>query len=526
MALVCILIGVGSAQAFSETYTGSLNSDNPVFVHTFELRAGDTVLILANATSGNLDTFLSLADPDGIIVAENDDRDDVQLNSAVGHTATKSGAYTLTLSRYSDESSGGYRLSIETGDITLLDELDTHAEQVRLSGPALSLDTAHFRIHYTLSGADATTEEYVLEVAKVMEQVWQVEVHHMGWPAPPGDGRGGGDDRFDVYLVDMLDEDGFGALGSARPGEQYGDNPATAAVEQYATSTLIRLDNDFAELDDYGQTTGDLLRATAAHEFHHAIQHGYDMGDMLWYNEATSTWMETQVFPKVYDATGYVSYTYEYPELCFGTQNDPSGGLLMYGDWMFIQSLVDAHDQKLVFKMWSSVAQYEGFEGLKQTLAFYQDTIPNAFLRYRIQNIVRDYALAPQFEGATLWLAGDIGRVGRTSGYGVQELGANYIAFHPTPGTYRVNLLGNDSLELWAVGIRGGQADAIRLGSGGTISNADYEYMYLMVFNPAYDDDVNDCTSAQYSIETTAAGGTLAPVTQVWDARYFAPLHS
>jgi hypothetical protein len=198
---------------------------------------------------------------------------------------------------------------------------------------------------------------------------------------------------------------------------------------------------------------------------------------------------------------------------------------LVYGEWLFIQSLVDAHSDKAVYKLWSNIAQYDGFEALSQTLAFYDDNIPNMFARYHIQNLTRDYKFAPQFNDATVWLGGNITASGRISGYGVQELGANYVAFHPTPGTYNVSVVGDDSLELWAVGIAGDQADAILLGQGGTISNANYDYMYLIAFNPAYDDDVDDCVTVDYSIETTVSNRSLSPVTATWDATHFLPLH-
>ena len=522
--LVITLSTAMIVHAEPQVFTGTLDGDHPTFVTRFDLKAGDLVIITANATSGGLDTYLSLSNPAGVVVAENDDRNYHDQDSALGYTAKKDGTYTITLSRFDDEGGGDYRLNIEVGDISLLDALDTQPGEIRLSGPMLSLDTAHFRIHYTLRGLDATTEDYVRDVAKTMETVWQVEVHDMGWPAPPDDGRGGGDSRFDIYLTDMLDEDGYGALGAARPGFQYGDNPATAAIEHYATSTMIRLDNDFSEIENEDESVSDLLRVTAAHEFHHAIQHGYDQEDLLWYYETTSVWMETQVFPKIHDAENYLEYTDQYPELCFGTEDDPENGLLMYGEWPIIQSFVDRYGQKMLFQLWSNIAQYDGFAALEQTLAFYGDTVPEALARYRIQNLVRDYSLAPEFGTATPWLSDDIVRAGRINGYGAQELGANYIGFRPAAGTYSVNIVDNPSLELWAVGLHGNQADAINLGQGGTISNAHYDYTYLMVFNPAYDDLLDDCTTAHYQLETRPSSAALTPVTETWDAQYFLPL--
>ncbi|MEO8612775.1 MAG: MXAN_6640 family putative metalloprotease [Chloroflexota bacterium] len=521
--ILLTLAGFSVIRADDQTYTGALNADDPTFSTTFNLNRDESVYITADSTSGDLDTYLSLENADSVVVAENDDRDYNQLNSALGYTASQSGAFTITLSRAVDDSSGDYELKIVIGDASVLDNLDTQPAEITLSGPALTMDTAHFRIHYTLVGTDAVKKDYVYQVAKTMEDVWHKQVVEMKWPAPPSDGHSGGDARMDVYLLDTLDDDGYGAMGSARPGYQYGDNPNTAAVEHYASSTLLRLDNDFQELASEDDPIN-LMRATAAHEFHHAIQHGYDIDDLAWYAESTSVWMETQTYPKNQDATGYIDYNYRYPELCLGTQSDPEEGMMMYGEWLLIQSLVDAHGQKVIYKLWNDIAQYDGFDALDHTLAFFDDSIPNALARYRIQNIVRDYKFAPEFGGAVLWMSNNIGGTGRIDGYGVQELGANYIGFNPPKGTYRVNLVDNDSLELWAVGIKGDTASAIPLGHGGTISNQGYDHEYLMVFNPATPSDIDNCTYANYNLDVSPSNAALAPVIQTWDAKYFLPL--
>jgi hypothetical protein len=526
--LLMMIWGVSLVQADDQAYTGELDDDHPSFTTTFDLREGESVYVEANATSGDLDTYLSLQNPEGVIIVENDDRDYSQLNSALGYTAFADGTYTITLSRLYDDSRGDYELKIVVGDITVLDSLDTQADEINLSGgDERVLDTAHFRIHYTLEGSDAVTEDYLRIVAKTMELVWRDQIVEKGWPAPPSDGRDGGDARLDVYLMDLLGEDGEGIMGAARPGHQYGDNPNTPAIEQYAASTLLRMDNDFEEMEDEGDPIA-LMRATAAHEFHHAVQHGYDIDDLTWYAEATATWMETQTFPKDQDATGYVENAYRYPELCFGTESDPDDGLVMYGEWLFLQSLTDAHGDKAVFKLWSDIAQLDGFDALAQTLEFFNDDIPNALARYRIQNIVRDYKFALQFNDVTVWLSDNITQSGRTTGYGVQGLGANYLAFNPPTGSYRVSLEGDtdEVLELWAVGINGREASVMPLGRGGVISNEGYEYVYVMVFNPTYNDDLYECKFADYHLEVAPSSAPIAPVTATWDATQFIPLTS
>lgn len=528
VAVLIGVIGVGWAAAQDEGYRGTLSNSNENDQYEFILKAGESVLITAEATSGDLDPTLRLYGPDGALLAENDDRNADSLDPALGFTASETGSYTVIIARYDGHNnSGSYILHIRIGGAETLQPL-IELTLIELSGPTRTIDTPHFRIHYTESGADGTTEAFAQQVAKTMEEVWRIQIEQMGWPAPLSDGISGGDGRLDVYLIDMLDDEGQGALGMASPGDTYGDNPNTPQVERYATHATLQLDNDFAEIASKEKTAVDLMRATAAHEFHHAVQFGYDANDLYtWYFEATAVWMEIVTFPKSQDAVGYVDNNYDYPEICFGTTYEPSDGLLQYGEWMFIQSLVDVYGRKVVQELWENVARYDGFEALEATLAAYGDTIEAALARYRLQNVVRDYKFATYFEDdMLLWLEDRIvgGGSWRPSD-GVQELGANYYAFMPGDGVFNVTLSGdNNRLQLWGIGVRGAEADIFDLGRGGNLSTAGYDHMYLMVFNPEYDNILSECEYVDYALRVRSASGALARVERTLNARYFLPL--
>jgi hypothetical protein len=525
--LFIIAAGVGLASAQDLTYSGYIDSTAPSKSYTFELQAGQSALITAEATSGDLDTYLTLYDPSGASVAENDDRNPGEiLDSALGYTATVGGTYTVRVSRYEPgDSSGNFVLNITIGDESVLAGLD-QLLRIQLSGPEIIMDTEHFRIHYTFDGEDATDEIYVDHVLRTMEEIWRIQIERLGWPVPPADDQRGGDGRFDVYLVDLLGN-GDGIFGYASPEDDFGDNPNTPTVEAYATSSYLAIENDFSEVAVDDAEAVQLMRATAAHEFHHAIQFGYDINDAHdWYYEATAVWMEVITFFKEEDATGYVSYNYEYPELCFGTTADPGDGQLQYGEWLFLQSLSDVHGMEIVPKLWANIGEFEGFEALEKTLERYGDDIPTAVARYRVQNLLRDYDLAGEFQ-ATVWLENTIDAPGRWTftGEGIQELGANYFAFSMPPGVYQISLSGdNGALLLWAIGIQGTEAVEIPLGRDGLLSTHGYDYVYLMVFNPVYDEDVNDCTYGSYVLDVRLSSGEGAAATHTWDATNFAPL--
>src|SRR5690606_6776029 len=313
-----------------------------------------------------------------------------------------------------------------------------------------------------------------------------------------------------------------GALGYASPESIVGDNPNTPeVVEEYAGVSYLAVENDFDDVS--GGTAISLMRATFAHEFHHAIQFGYDVNDEHdWYYEATATWMETAAVTKDEDGTGYVSYTFEYPELCFGTENDPGDGQMMYGEWLFIQMLVDMYGNDVLYELWANIGKYEGFEALEHTLDAYGATIPFVLANYRIKNLARDYALAPEFD-ATVWLENTITDVGRWTftGQGIQELGANYYRVDVEPAVYYAGMVNDGgALELWAIGVTFEKVEATPLGRGGNFDTSKYEDVYLLVFNPRYG-DIDDCTYYDYDIDLTTAKGVPGEPLISFPATYY-----
>ena len=428
IGLMLLVLGIGIVSAQDNDYRGFLDRSTPEASYTFSLEVGDAVFITAEATSGNLDTTLVLRDPAGNIIARYDDRGQGIYNSSVGYTATVSGTYTVIVSRYAyHDTSGDFRLSMVFGEeASRARDAVAGANGVRLSGPELTQETEHFLIHYTREGRDAATDEYAGTVARAAEQVWDIEIEQMGWPIPPTDGMAGGDSRYDVYLLDLTDEwSGFALSGYTAPRHDFGDNPNTPVLEDKATSSYMALENDFEERSDIETRVGDLVYATAAHEFHHFIQDGLDYRDShTWYYEASASWMQMAITPKDDRTAAQVAYNFDYPELCFGTRQDPNFGQLAYGEWVFLQSLVDAHGPDIMTKLWANIAQYEGFDALEATLAKYDDTIPAAMARHRIQNLLRAYEQAPYMGDATVWMEQRITSPGQWDriGDGVQEL--------------------------------------------------------------------------------------------------------
>lgn len=497
----------------TKTVSGYLGGDVTLESYHFQFDIGDTVLVMAETTTDTLDPVLKLYDSNNRLLTENDDYNGRTFNSALVYSIIKSGEYIVTVERYEDTDFGEYTVSVTVGDDELYDYLDS-ISRFELSGTPLILDTEHFRIHYTRTGADDTTEAHVEMLSAILEEVWSIQIDEMGWPAPPSDSLYDDDPRYDVF-VGTLKKDENVTTGFTQSVDVIGDNPHTTAIEAYAGTSYMVIENDFSEslkVSDRTDVPG-LMRSTVAHNFHYAIQMGLDYAEThRWYTKASAAWMEVKTYPDVQDAVWYLYNMFEYPEICFGTENDPTEGLIGYSDWLFIQSLVDAHGESVVQNLWKDIAEYEQFEPLEKTLSDYLETVPEALARYRIQNLARDYELAPQFN-TTVWLEADINRNGEWthSGEGVQELGANYFAFKQRPGSYQIKL--NDEsgvLELWVIGVGNDEVEAFSLGNGGIINTSRYNFTYLMVFNPVYDNDLSDCTYYTYSLRINGAASSAA----------------
>ncbi len=153
-----------------------------------------------------------------------------------------------------------------------------------------------FRIHFYKSGTNKPGYD-VNKLAAALDSVYDFEVNFLGYPPPPSDNNAGGDDKYDIYIISLN-------------GGLYGYTEPETQVTNLTYTTFMVMENDFA---GYNTTGINAARATAAHEFHHAIQLGNYIfrEDDVWYYELTSTSMEEFVFDDVNDYYAYMkSYFY------------------------------------------------------------------------------------------------------------------------------------------------------------------------------------------------------------------------
>jgi hypothetical protein len=207
----------------------------------------------------------------------------------------------------------------------------------------------HFCIHWVPKGADAPhSKHWVNKQLNMMNKVWKFEVGKLGYRAPIKDGNAGGNSRFDVYLKDLFPEGYYGYCAAERP----------TSYNSHLYSGFCVLDNDFAK-SQFGAPPMDSATVTAAHEFFHAIQFGYDALEDSWMLEVSSTWMEERYNDNSNDNRQYLPYgQLKVPNRPLDTFQNPCCS--QYANWVFFQYLSEHYGVGIVKQIWNQAASFKG----------------------------------------------------------------------------------------------------------------------------------------------------------------------
>jgi hypothetical protein len=389
--------------------------------------------------------------------------------------------------------------------------------------------TDKFLIHYTFTG-DAAIDptdtnldgapDYINNASNALTYSWEVEINQMGWSPPPLDDGEGGDQRFDVYIEQLMPDGIAGYAGS--DGGYVGDNPQTPELERRAAYSYLSLDNDYAEILGSGgnETPLQLMQVTVAHEFNHVLQAGYDDFDpQYWLYEATASWVEDEVYPDVNDNISYIADLAAAPDRCRASTD------LAYGSWLFLRMLSEHYGQGIVQEIWALSRQYDGFDAIDRALLNHGSSLVQESQNFGVMNLLRAYqdgALYPSF-----LIEGQSTGSEYTPQSGVQSLGVDYIQLSlSTPTT--ISLTG-DGLSGRLVGIRfDGQADVIEMvGNSATVTPSGYQTLYAVVHNDLITGEEQDCAYLNYTLAFAPALGTDSPITTLWNAgKYISPAES
>ncbi len=234
----------------------------------------------------------------------------------------------------------------------------------QLAAPALSGEQTYlslsgrFKIHYTTTGTDAVPSySWVQTVAQTFDDV-AASYTSLQWQLAP---TAGNNVPYDVYLLDLAPQKLYGVTNS--------DQSASTASHPNAFTSWMELDNNFT---DSIYKTGSYsplqsLQITAAHEYHHAIQYGYNYYFDIWYAEATSTWMEDELYDSVNQLYSYATtwFTQSTLSLDIDASTSTGGG---YGRWIFNRYLSEKYPSEkygadTVRSIWESLASKPSPDG-------------------------------------------------------------------------------------------------------------------------------------------------------------------
>ncbi len=284
-----------------------------------------------------------------------------------------------------------------------------------LTNEAPPIDNAHFRIHYTQFGPNAATPQQAQLTADTMLAVYNAEVGRMGFNAPRSDGTlGGGSGLIDVYLGNL------GGLSPVNPIYGYcASDPHGASTTK--TSAYCALDNNFdpSKFDPQGQNPTPpigSLRVTAAHEFFHAIQFGYNIRQPRWFMEGSAVWMEDEVYPTIND---YYQYLPSSPIMIPSLPFTYNGIYTVYGDFALYKFLqAKFHDKSFVKKMWNQVGNngVGALTALKRVLKQHHSSLAKAMPVFGVWNTLP----RGSYPDRNSWLGF---LIGHRSGIGVWKVG-------------------------------------------------------------------------------------------------------
>ncbi len=310
-------------------------------------------------------------------------------------------------------------------------------------------------------GEDGGVEQGTIDAwLDTLEEVWSAEVDTHGFAAPPCTDQ----HYFDVYL-----------------GNTGGDVP-TIENDVYGYVTHYGNDCPYMVVHDTYPGGWGAAQVTAAHEFQHGIQSGYDWWEGDWWMEATAVWAEELVYPDVDDYLQYLNGGgwMDYPEYSLYYED----GWHEYGNVAWILYLDEYEGGPVAIRdMWERCAQVDADVAMDDILQDGGSSLPDAFVDFTA------HLTGHFFEDGDLWSPIWVTRShasypvdGAIAQYLPQRLGSNYVEFLPDGGgatTLEVTFEGDDGtvdFGMALVAFQGGSADYDAVIGGGplTLTVADF----------------------------------------------------
>src|SRR4051812_3436810 len=222
----------------------------------------------------------------------------------------------------------------------------------------------HYCIHYVKTTDDAPpladanhngVPDYVETMDGVFENVYAVENVELGWRAPNSDGSKGCHKnapancagKVDVYIKEIGSQ---GIYGYSAPDPQQRSNSQAA---------YLVMDDDYNKTQ-FPRYEGDPLQpmeVTAAHEYNHVLQFGYDTAQDTWMFESTAVWFEDRVYSEVNDylqyLTSWAQMTFV-PLTYFSSEGSDPLNVKVYGDVVWNRWLTKHFGDDILRQAWAN----------------------------------------------------------------------------------------------------------------------------------------------------------------------------
>jgi len=229
--------------------------------------------------------------------------------------------------------------------------------------------------------------DYVDQALAVAENVWSTEVGTMGYRAPLSDATStnhGPDGKLDIYLTNLGPQGLYGYCTSDDPGL---NTPGTFTASAYCV-----VDNSYTEGIFQNHTPIQNLKVTLAHEFFHAVQFAYDIGEDTWLMEGTATWMEDQVYDGINDNRQYLRNSQlKYPWIPL---DHSARCCFQYGSWIWFRFLSETIGPGVIQEIWDRADAAPGgpddysTQAISHVLAAHGTTFRKKFASFAVWNTI------------------------------------------------------------------------------------------------------------------------------------------
>ncbi len=282
--------------------------------------------------------------------------------------------------------------------------------------PVSSLDSTrestHFKFWYSVASGDTNavsptdtdsngTPDYIDTMMTVFEHVWSTEIDSFGYTAPPPAAKFGGVNKKYVVLFSKISSNTFGLTF---PDSLYKDNPNSTVIEKNASGSHIVMHNNYSQFPQHTQLED--IQVTAAHEFFHAIQDGYDVFSKSWLKESNATWMEDEVYDNINDNYSYLTNWFAQPWYALDATNAEINNH-WYGSWIFFRYISEhISGRNTIKQIWEKTLNYNNdstdysFNAINDALILHGTTVNDVFREFLVANYIKTISPYNYEEGA------------------------------------------------------------------------------------------------------------------------------